>query len=127
METRLSRWRYLAGAAYGLLLAAVLTVASTRLMDPLVWRCVHGTGAGDDQLAHDTWLELTPPDWHTVLVLGFLLLVPAGAILQRRPPFPRWVSPRAAAYIVPIAAFAYGYAVVYALEAALSWMWALQD
>ena len=108
METRLSRWRYVAGAAYGLLLAAILTVAVTWLLDPLAQRCghYHQVDGQEERWVYDTWLGLTPPEWHTVLVLGFLLLVPAGAILQRQRPFPCSLSPLATATIALVSALA---------------------
>jgi len=126
MKPSSSKWRYMCGAACGLLLAAILSAASTWVVDSLIWSAVH-RDAETGQLAHDRWLGLQPDSFHALLVAIFLFLVPLGALLQKRPAVPALATPKAAAIITPLAVIGYGAAMYYFFCMMISWMWVCFD
>lgn len=126
MKPSSSKWRYVSGAACGLLLAAILSAASTWIVDGLIWSAVH-RDADTGQLVHDRWLGLQPDLFLSYLDLTFLLLVPLGALLQKRPAVPALATPKAAAIVTPLAVIGYGAAMCYGFWTAQSWIWVLLD
>ena len=126
MKPSFSKWRYVSGAACGLLLAAILTAASTWIVDGFIWSAVHHD-AETDQWVSNRWLGLQPESLHALLVAIFLLLVPLGALLQKRPAVRVLATPKAAAIITPLAVIGYSAAMYYCLCMMLSWIWVCFD
>lgn len=124
-KTNLTRWRFLAGAAHGVILWSLAVFAITAAVDRRIWTAVHRDPNG--QLAYDLWYGRTPEAFHGLLVTASLAVIPVCVLLQIRPPVAALATRRLALWTAALAVLLAAAAVFDTWQTALSWLWVLQD